>query len=90
MSSLTGVDDDEVMLNVLRCHLTYSGQVVTNAEARFTGVSFNCCLSGVLHLEKGDDPENSRVVPRLSASLLSIQCLVRPTVRANSSKGFIR
>ena len=29
-------DDDELMLNVLRCHLTYSGQVVTNAEARFS------------------------------------------------------
>ena len=28
-------DDDELMLNVLRCHLTYKGQVVTNAEARF-------------------------------------------------------
>ena len=28
-------DDDEVMLNVLRCQLTYMGQVVTNAEARF-------------------------------------------------------
>ena len=28
-------DDDEVMLNVLRCQLTYSGQVVTNAEAWF-------------------------------------------------------
>ena len=28
-------DDDEVMLNVLRCQLTYQGQVVTNAEARF-------------------------------------------------------
>ena len=27
--------DDELMLNVLRCHLTYWGQVVTNAEARF-------------------------------------------------------
>ena len=26
-------DDDEVMLNVLRCQLTYQGQVVTNAEA---------------------------------------------------------
>ena len=25
----------EVMLNVLRCPLTYQGQVVTNAEARF-------------------------------------------------------
>ena len=27
--------DDEVMLNVLRCQLTYQGQVVTNAEAWF-------------------------------------------------------
>ena len=28
-------DDDEVMLNVLRCRLTYQGQAETNAEARF-------------------------------------------------------
>ena len=28
-------DDDELMLNVLRCHETYQGQVVTNAEAGF-------------------------------------------------------
>ena len=28
-------DDGEVLLNVLRCQLTYQGQVVTNAEARF-------------------------------------------------------
>ena len=27
-------DDDEVLLNVLRCQLTYYGQVVTSAEAR--------------------------------------------------------
>ena len=27
-------DDDELMLNVLRCQMTYKGQVVTNAEAR--------------------------------------------------------
>ena len=27
--------DDELMLNVLRCQLTYKGQVVTNAEAWF-------------------------------------------------------
>ena len=26
---------DEVLLNVLRCQLTYQGQVETNAEARF-------------------------------------------------------
>ena len=28
-------DDDEVMLNVLRCQLTYTGQAETNAEAWF-------------------------------------------------------
>ena len=28
-------DDDELMLYDLRCQLTYQGQVVTNAEARF-------------------------------------------------------
>jgi len=28
--------DDELMLNVLRCQLTYLGQVVTNAEAQFS------------------------------------------------------
>ena len=28
-------NDDELMLNVLRCQLTYLGQVVSNAEARF-------------------------------------------------------
>ena len=28
-------DNDEVMLNVLRCQLTYWGQAVTNAEAWF-------------------------------------------------------
>ena len=27
--------DDEVMLNVLRCQLTYQGQAVTSVEARF-------------------------------------------------------
>ncbi len=27
--------NDELMLNVLRCHETYQGQVVTNAEAWF-------------------------------------------------------
>ena len=29
-------DDDEVELHVLGCRLTYSGQIVTNAEARFS------------------------------------------------------
>jgi len=30
------IDDDEVMLNVLRCQLTYEEQAVTNAEAWFS------------------------------------------------------
>ena len=29
------ITDDDVMLNVLGCQLTYEGQVVTSAEARF-------------------------------------------------------
>ena len=33
MGKNSGADDDEVMLNVLRCQLTYSRQVVTNAKA---------------------------------------------------------
>ena len=32
---LTRESDDELMLNVLRCQLTYQGQFVTSAEARF-------------------------------------------------------
>ena len=36
---MTGEHVDEVMLNVLRCQLTYLGQVVTNVEAWF-----NNCL----------------------------------------------
>ena len=28
-------DDDEVLLNVIRCQLTYQGEAETNAEARF-------------------------------------------------------
>ena len=32
---LMSYDDDEVMLNVLRCQLTYQGQAETDAEARF-------------------------------------------------------
>ena len=32
---VTRADDDEVELHVLGCRLTYQGQIVTNAEARF-------------------------------------------------------
>ena len=34
--SSTDDGDDEVMLNVLRCQLTYQGQAEANAEARFS------------------------------------------------------
>ena len=46
-------DDDELMLNVLRCHLTYWGQVVTNAEARFNKIHIRkvyACLAVTCHL----------------------------------------
>ena len=45
--------DDELMLNVLRCHLTYQGQVVTNAEARFNKSHIRkvyACLAVTCHL----------------------------------------
>ena len=35
LGSCSDDDDDEVTLNVLRCQLTYLGQVVTSAEAWF-------------------------------------------------------
>ena len=46
-------DDDELMLNVLRCHLTYQGQVVTNTEARFNKIHIRkvyACLAVTCHL----------------------------------------
>ena len=44
---------DELKLNVLRCHLTYLGQVVTNAEARFNKIHIRkvyACLAVTCHL----------------------------------------
>ena len=35
LERLRECQDDQLMLYVLRCQLTYLGQVVTNAEARF-------------------------------------------------------
>ena len=35
MHKVVGDGDGEVLLNVLRCQLTYYGQVVTDAKARF-------------------------------------------------------
>ena len=52
-ASLNDDDDDELMLNVLRCHLTYEGQVVTNAEARFNKIHIRkvyACLAVTCHL----------------------------------------
>ena len=52
-SSATFVSCDELMLNVLRCHLTYQGQVVTNAEARFNKSHIRkvyACLAVTCHL----------------------------------------
>ena len=47
------MNGDELMLNVLRCHLTYEGQVVTNAEARFNKSHIRkvyACLAVTCHL----------------------------------------
>ena len=59
--------DDELLLSVLRCQLTYLGQVVTNAEARFNnslrprkpGGSLGRTAQDV-HLDSHTAPELSR------------------------------
>ena len=39
--------NNKVMLNVLRCRLTYEGQAVTNAEAWFNTHYFRCAVTTV-------------------------------------------
>ena len=66
--------DDEVMLNVLRCQLTYLGQVVTNAEAWFNNSLRPRKPEGSLgrtaqdvHLDSHTAPELCVVPGRVSA-----------------------
>ena len=58
-------DDDEVMLNVLRCQLAYQGQAVASAEAQF-----NNCLrprkpEGLLGRTAQDSHLDSHAAPEL-------------------------
>ena len=58
-------DDDEVMLNVLRCQLTYQGQVVTSAEARFNNSSRPRKPEGSLGRTAQDGHLDSHTAPEL-------------------------
>ena len=58
-------DDDEVMLNVLRCQLTYLGQVVTNAEARCNNSLHPWKPEGSLGRTAQDGHLNSHTAPEL-------------------------
>ena len=58
-------DDDEVMLNVVRCQLTYKGQVVTNAEARFNNSLRPRKPEGSLGRTAQDGHLDSHTVPEL-------------------------
>ena len=58
-------DDDEVLLNVLRCQLTYWGQVVTNAEARFNNSLRPRKPEGSLGRTAQDVHLNSHTAPEL-------------------------
>ena len=63
-------DDDELMLNVLRCHLTYYGQVVTNAEARFNNSLRPRKPEGSLGRTAQDVHLDSHTAPELWTQLL--------------------
>ena len=59
------LDDDEVMLNVLRCRLTYQGQVVTNAEAWFNNSLRPRKPEGLLARTAQDGHLDSHTAPEL-------------------------
>ena len=59
-------DDDEVMLNVLRCQLTYSRLVVTNAEAWFNNSLRPRKPEGSLGRTAEDGHLDSHTAPELS------------------------
>ena len=58
-------DDDEVMLNVLRCQMTYYGQVVTSAEARFNNSLLPRKPEGSLGRTAQDGHLDSHTAPEL-------------------------
>ena len=64
------VDDDEVMLNVLGCRLTYYGQAETNAEAgRFNNSLRPRKPEGSLGRTAQDVHLNSHTAPELSPAV---------------------
>ena len=72
-------DDDEVMLNVLRCRLTYQGQAVTNAEAWFNKSLRPQKPEGSLGRTAQDGHLNSHTAPELcdaAASQLMWTCML--------------
>ena len=58
-------DDDELMLNVLRCQLTYQGQDVTNAEPRFNNSLRPRKREGSLGRTAQDGHHDSHTAPEL-------------------------
>ena len=63
---MPGRDDDEVMLNVLRCRLTYWGQAETNAEAWFNIALRPRKPEGSLGRTAQDGHLDSHTAPELS------------------------
>ena len=75
---------DEVMLNVLRCHLTYYGQAVTNAEAWFNIALRPRKPEGSLGRTAQDGHLDSHTVPELclsAALLLHLRTSIKLTFR---------
>ena len=63
--TITEQDSNEMMLNVLRCQLTYQGQVVTNAEALFNNSLRPWKPEGLLGRTAQDGHLNSHTAPEL-------------------------
>ena len=68
MSTIFSQSNDEVMLNVLKCQLTYQGQVVTNAKARFNKTLCPRKPEGSLGRTAQDGHLDSHTAPELCQS----------------------
>ena len=75
----TNDDDDELMLNVLRCQLTYLGQVVTNAEARFNNYLRPRKPEGSLGRTAQDVHLDSHTAPELNTQTIDTVQLIAGT-----------
>ena len=72
-------DDDELMLNVLRCQLIYLGQIVTNAEARCNKSLRPRKPEGSLGLTAQDVHLDSHTAPELCPNV----CVGKDTSKQN-------